>query len=197
MNVFAVVAAVLFSSTTAWAGAPEAQLVSAPANDADRRALIQAAQRAQVPINVEQIVSASSDHVTFVGTSIAGFEQVPATQFPEGTDVGFVYVDFPTAGIPAGYYRVRTHAAGEDVTVGTYPGTTEFISPEGKVVARLPSTIDTHSLEVPNPLPYPQTVVDASIDEAQAWRISVTLTIRFQCPNGSTVTIRIRVTIQG
>lgn len=189
LSVFAVVAAVLFTSgPAAWAGESQPSGV-------DAKALIDAAHAAKVPINVEEIVSATSKNVTFVGTSIAGFEQVPATEFPNGTDVAFAYVDFPAAGIPAGYYRLKTHAASDDITVGTYPGTTEFISLDGKVVARLPSSIDTHSLEVPNPLPFPRTVVETSIDEVQAWKITITVTVRVRCPNGSTVTVRVTVTI--
>ncbi|MCP3162138.1 hypothetical protein [Myxococcus qinghaiensis] len=191
LSVFAVVAAVLFTSgPAAWAGESQPSGV-------DAKALIDAAHAAKVPINVEEIVSATSKNVTFVGTSIAGFEQVPATEFPNGTDVAFAYVDFPAAGIPAGYYRLKTHAASDDVTVGAYPGTTEFISLDGKVVARLPSSIDTHSLEVPNPLPFPRTVVEASIDEVQAWKITITVSVTVRCPNGSTITVRVSVTIRG
>lgn len=191
MSVFAVLAAVLFSAGPAWAAETE----STASTDAERKALLEAANRAQVPINFEQIVTATSENVALVGTSIAGFEQIPATQFANGTNIAFVYLDLPASGIPAGYYRLRTTAARQDITVGNYPGTTEFISQDGKVVARLPSSIDTTSLQVPNPLPYPRTLVDATIEESDAKRLTLTLTIRVRCPNGSTVTIRVTVRI--
>ncbi|MCE9672776.1 hypothetical protein LY474_33720 [Myxococcus stipitatus] len=101
-------------------------------------------------LNKEQIVTSTSEKITFAGTSIAGFEQVPAARFAEGVDAAFVYVNAPELGIPEGHYRVNARANEEDIQVGKYPGTVGLIDKDGKEVVKLPANIETFSLTVPD-----------------------------------------------
>ncbi|WP_224371189.1 hypothetical protein [Hyalangium versicolor] len=157
--------------------------------------LAKAAESAGIPINREQTVTTTSNGVAFAGTSIAGFEQIPATQFPKGVDAGFIYLSSPESGIPAGYYRLRTTASDRDIRVGSYPGIVSLVNLEGKVVTVVPATIDTFSVSVPKPLPFERTLMDAQIaSEGQTLlRPYLTITIKIRCPNGSTITITIRI----
>lgn len=154
--------------------------------------LIQAAASAGIPINQGQIVTATSETITAAATSIAGFEQIPATRFPQGVNVGFVFLNAPSLGIPAGYYRLNATANAQDIRVGSYGGAVGFFSPSGAQVARLPATFETTSLSVPSPLPFPRTQVSLRIDTEQitgaAQRRSY-LVIIIHCPNGTTIVI--------
>jgi hypothetical protein len=64
--------------------------------------------------------------VSFAGTRIAGFEDVPATRLPEGADAGFIYLDAPASGIPTGFYRLNARA--EAPRLGSYDGSVGLIS---------------------------------------------------------------------
>jgi hypothetical protein len=179
LKVFALVAAVLFGSTPA-------EAAECPPCDW----LWEAANTARVSINREQTVTASAPGVSFAGTSVAGFEQVPATQLPRGADAGFIYLDAPTSGIPAGYYRLNARAANPQL--GTYEGTVSLISMEGKEVARVPATMETWSMEVPRPLPYAQTAMDVHVshDPSTGGEPSRIIIIIY-CPNGTIIIIRL------
>ncbi|QSQ19147.1 hypothetical protein JY651_27785 [Pyxidicoccus parkwayensis] len=196
LKVVGFVAAMLFASS-ALAGESRlgtylarADVQSAPAQQCSdpRSDLIAAADKAGVKLNVEEIVTASSKDVTFVGTSIEGFEQVPATDLPKGVDAGFVYLDAPASGIPAGFYRLNAHANKEDVQKGTYPGTVGFIGADGKEVARVAATMETSSLTVPNPLPYARTRLETRIGTQNPERQDIIIII-IHCPNGTTIII--------
>ncbi|MBZ4421503.1 hypothetical protein [Myxococcus sp. RHSTA-1-4] len=192
-------AAVLFASSPALAGETrlaaylprvEAQPAATAECSDPRTDLFKAAEAAGVPINHEQTVTATAEGITFAGTSIAGFEQVPATRFPEGVDVGFIYLDAPETGIPTGFYRLNAHANREDVRLGTYPGTVGLISGDGKEVARVPATMDTFSMEVPEALPFPRTLMDARIAvQNPRDTLDRIIIIVIQCPNGTTIVI--------
>lgn len=198
LKVVGLVAAMLFTPGSALAGDRLAAYLpradSKPAATAEctdpRTALFKAAEEAGVPLNHAQTVTASAEGVTFAGTSVAGFEQVPATRFPEGVDVGFVYLDAPRSGIPAGFYRLNAHANREDIQQGTYRGTVGLISGDGKEVARVPAQMDTWSMEVPSPLPFERTSLEARIQPRDfghpAERIII---IIIRCPNGTTIVI--------
>lgn len=199
LKVVGLVAAMLFAPGSALAGGrlatylprAEAQPAATAECTDPRTALFKAAEEAGVPLNHAQTVTASAEGVTFAGTSVAGFEQVPATRFPEGVDVGFVYLDAPRSGIPAGFYRLNAHANEEDIQKGTYRGTVGLISGEGKEVARVPAQMDTWSMEVPSPLPFERTSLEARIQPRDfghpaADRIII---IIIRCPNGTTIVI--------
>jgi hypothetical protein len=197
LKVFGFVAAMLFASS-AFAGEntrlgtylARADTQAAPAEQCTdpKSDLIAAADKAGVKLNVEQIVTASSEDVTFAGTSIQGFEQVPATDLPKGVDAGFVYLDAPATGIPAGFYRLNAHANKEDVRKGSYPGTVGFIGADGKEVARVAATMETSSLTVPNPLPYARTRLETRIGTQTPERQDIIIII-IHCPNGTTIII--------
>jgi hypothetical protein len=176
LKVFAAVATVL--------------LVSQPAVAAEcdtREALFKAAAEAGVKLNQEQTVTATAPGVSFAGTSIAGFEQVPATQLTKGADAGFIYLDAPETGIPTGYYRLNARA--EAPQLGTYEGTVGLISADGKEVARVPATMETWSMEVPSTLPYAQTRMSAQLDRDPMGEQPARIIIIIRCPNGTTIII--------
>ncbi|RKG92851.1 hypothetical protein [Corallococcus terminator] len=205
VQAFSLVAALVLTSTTAVAGErlaaylPRLDAPKAPTLECtDPRAqLHEAAKKAGVDINPEETVTVSKDGLTFAGSSIAGFEQVPASALPEGVDFGFTFLDAPQAGIPAGYYKLRARAAAEDIQVGEYRGEVDVIDASGKAVARLPATMQTSSVEVPKPLPFARTTVDAQFRQTnfiggrpdQLSRYHHTLIIIYHCPNGTTFII--------
>jgi len=180
LQVLAAVAAVLFVSQPAAAGECDT-----------RDALFRAAEESGVRLNYEQTVTASSEHVSFAGTSIAGFEQVSASQLRDGADAGFIYLDAPRSGIPAGFYRL--HAQAPEPRLGTHKGTVNLVSREGKVVAQVPASMETWSMEVPRPLPFERTLMDTHVRNEPSTgggseaRIKIIITIH--CPNGTTITI--------
>ncbi|CAM3163529.1 hypothetical protein G4177_02900 [Corallococcus sp. ZKHCc1 1396] len=205
VQAFSLVAALLLTSSTAIAGErlaaylPRLDAPKAPAQACtDPRAqLHEAAKQAGVDINPQETVVVSKDGMTFAGSSLAGFEHVPATALPDGADFGFVYLDAPQAGIPAGHYKLRARAAAEDIQVGEYRGEVDVIDASGKAVARLPATMQTSSVEVPNPLPFARTTVDAQFRQTNfiggrhdhPSRYHHTLILVFHCPNGTTIII--------
>ncbi|MCY1023641.1 hypothetical protein [Pyxidicoccus sp. MSG2] len=198
LKVVGFVAAMLFASSafagentrlgTYLARADIQQPASAPQCSDPKAQLIEAADKAGVKLNVEQIVTASSEDVNFVGTSIQGFEQVPATDLPKGVDAGFVYLDAPRSGIPAGFYRLNAHADEKDIQKGTYQGTVGLIGADGKEVTRLAATMETSSLSVPNPLPYARTRLETRIGTHNPERQDIIIII-IHCPNGTTIII--------
>jgi hypothetical protein len=153
--------------------------------------LAEAAKVAGVPINTEETVTLTSPDVNLAASSIQGFEQVPATDFPKGVDFGYIYLDAPRSGVPAGYYKLRAHANEKDVQVGEYGGTVDLIGADGKVASTLDATIDTSSLTVPDPLPYPRTKVDTSLTNQDPAQSIIIIHIWYRCPNGSWVHITI------
>lgn len=183
LKVFAFIAAVLFVAQPAVASECDT-----------REALFKAAAESGVKLNLEQTVTASSESITFAGSSIAGFEQIPATRLPRGVDAGFIYLNAPESGIPADFYRLHTQAPNPQK--GVHEGTVSLVSRSGKVVAQLPATLETWSMEVPRPLPYERTLMEAQLhnepassEGAMAARPRLTIIIR--CPNGTTIIIRI------
>lgn len=209
LQAVSVVAALLLTSGSAWAAdtrlaayLPSESAPAATSTCPDPKAqLAKAAESAGVQINPTETVSVSKDGLTFVGSSIAGFENVPATRLPAGTDFGFMYLDAPGSGIPAGYYRLNAQASAQDVRVGDYRGSVDLIDASGKTVARVPAAMQTVSMEVPNPLPFARTTVDASFrqtnliggypDRLTRWHH--TIIIIYHCPNGTTIIIFIDV----
>jgi hypothetical protein len=199
LKVVGFVAAMLFASSafagdntrlgTYLARADIQQPASAPQCSDPKSDLIAAADKAGVKLNVEQIVTASSEDVTFVGTSIEGFEQVPATDLPKGVDAGFVYLDAPKSGIPAGFYRLNAHADEKVIQKGTYQGTVGLIGADGKEVTRLAATMETSSLSVPNPLPYARTRLETRIGGQTTPDRQDIIIIIIHCPNGTTIII--------
>ncbi|MFP2911041.1 hypothetical protein ACLESD_39605 [Pyxidicoccus sp. 3LFB2] len=197
LKVVGFVAAMLFASSAFASGSRLAAYMpraDAPAPRAEqctdpREQLIKAAEEAGVKLNREEIVTASSKDVNFVGTSIEGFEQVPATDLPKGVDAGFVYLDAPATGIPAGFYRLNAHANEEDIQKGTYQGTVGLIGADGKEVARMPATMETSSLSVPNPLPYARTRMETRVGGIGSPDRHEIIIIVIHCPNGTTIVI--------
>jgi hypothetical protein len=149
--------------------------------------LAEAAKAAGVPINTEETVTLTSPDVNLAASSIQGFEQVPATDFAKGVDFGYIYLDAPRSGLPAGNYKLRAHAAAGDIQVGEYGGTVDLIGADGKVASTLDATIDTSSLTVPNPLPYARTKVGVSLNHQDPAQGIIVIHFWYLCPNGSWV----------
>ncbi len=184
LRIFACVATVLCLAQPALAG--ECDM---------KEALFNAARQAGVELNREQTVTASSPGVSIAGTSIAGFEQVPATELPAGVRAGFIYLDARESGIPAGFYQLKVQA--REPKEGTYEGTVSLISMEGKEVAILPASMETWSMDVPDPLPFEQTRMEIQRhidlgDKDGVGRRDYVIII-YHCPNGTTFVFIITV----
>ena len=83
---------------------------SATAQPPDRNQMIDAANQAGVAIYPDQMSSASNDEASVTAATLKGYEQVPPAHLAQGTDVGFIHLDAPRSGIPAGFYRLRASA---------------------------------------------------------------------------------------
>lgn len=150
--------------------------------------MIRAAEAAGVEIYPDRMVSASNDEATVTAATLQGYEQVPPAQLAEGTDVGFIHLDSPRSGIPAGFYRLHASADASEVRVGTFDVSVDLIDGSGKVVATVPGSAEASSLTVPSPLPFERTAVRASMasgptDEPQS------IIIIIICPNGVVIII--------
>ncbi|AKQ70528.1 hypothetical protein A176_007440 [Myxococcus hansupus] len=196
MKAVSSLAVVLLASGQAWAASPSFSSYLARANAAqatanscqDARAQLKtAADEAGYAINDRQTVSASAEGMTAVVSSIAGFEQVPASGFINGADMGFMYWDAQESEIPSGYYLLNVQANAEDIHVGEYGGTVRFMDLSGNIVASLPATIQTWSLDVPEDLPFPETTVSLMITRPPREFYRVVTTHSFRCPNGSVI----------
>ncbi|MCP3061202.1 hypothetical protein LXT21_20690 [Myxococcus sp. K38C18041901] len=75
--------------------------------------------------------------------------------------LGFVYLDAPQLGIPAGHSTLNARANDKDIRVGTYAGTVGLVGKDGQEVARVGASFETSSLTVPKPLPFARTQIDA------------------------------------
>jgi len=205
LHVFKLVTLVVslsFVSGASWAQAPRRPAAEARASAPAAAAcpdpadvLAGAARAAGVSLNLEQLATATTEGALLVGTSIAGFEQVPATRFPQGVDVGFVYLDVPASDIPVGYYRVNVTADAKDVRVGTYPGVARFIGLDGSEVASVEVSIETSTLSVPAPLPFPRTLFEIRAGYERGGltgNFKQKKMLTYFCPNGSVIHIPIR-----
>jgi len=158
--------------------------------------LASSAEAARISINTEETATLTAPGVTLATSSIKGFEQVPATDFAKGADVGYLYLDAKGSGLPAGNYLLRAHADEKAIQVGDYDGTVDLVDADGKVVRTLKADISTSSLSVPDPLPFPRTRVSTSVDNGAgggggAQQRIIIIHIWYHCPNGSWVHVTI------
>ncbi|MBN8226757.1 hypothetical protein JYK02_04460 [Corallococcus macrosporus] len=137
--------AALLLSGSAFAAEPRSTTATATACTDSKSKLLEAAKAQGLALNAEQIGTLSSDTGDIVATSIAGFENVPDTEYAKGVDVAFVYIDSADAGVPAGYYRVNVRADPKDMQVGKYKAVASLIDASGKEVAQRATRIETFS----------------------------------------------------
>ncbi|MGE6762393.1 hypothetical protein ACQKGO_30565 [Corallococcus interemptor] len=135
--------AALLLTTPALAGAPSSASASAAACTQLKEELVKHAQEQGINLNQEQISTLASDEATIAATNIAGFENIPDTEYAKGVDVAFVYIDSPEAGVPAGHYRVNVQANPEDIKVGRYTATATLFDKDGKEVAKRATRVET------------------------------------------------------
>lgn len=121
--------------------------------------LVTAAAEAGVPIYPEELMVMVHGENTFAVAPVKGFENAPAGALSGGSDMAFAYIDFPGSTIPTGNYTLRPKAPEDSIHPGEYEGTLDLVSTAGDVVASLPLKMNTFSMTVPNPLPYPRTVI--------------------------------------
>jgi hypothetical protein len=153
--------------------------------DAIKQQVIDAAAKDGNLLQTDEMLTLSSNGITLAGGSIVGFEQVPSTALAGGVDFGYTYIDGPQSGVPTGIYKLRAHANAQDITVGDYPGTVDYIDSTGKVVTTVAATVESSSLTVPNPLPFPHTTISASYMVSRGhW---VTTIYIWCCPNGEII----------
>jgi hypothetical protein len=172
----------LMAALALFAGSATAQTCT------DRDAMIEAAQAAGVAIYPDQMVSASNDAASVTAATIRGYEQVPPAALARGTDVGFIHLDAPKSGIPAGFYRLHASADPADVRVGKFDVNVDLVDGSGKVVATVPGSADASSLTVPSPLPFARTAIRASVP---SWNTNEpqSIIIIIICPNGVIIII--------
>lgn len=154
----------------------------------DRDDMVRAAEDAGVAIYPDRMSSAASDGASVTAATIKGYEQVPPADLAKGTDIGFIHLDAPRSGIPAGFYRLHASADSSAVRVGRFAASVDLVDGSGKVVATVPATADASSLTVPDPLPFERTAVRTSIssgDEHEAQSIIIIII----CPNGVVIII--------
>lgn len=186
--VLVLAASFAFLSGSAWA--------QDSCNEELRAKLADAAKEAGVDVNTDDILTSVGEGLTVATATITGYEGVPGSALPGGVDAGFIYLDAEGSGIPAGFYSLRASANRGDLRVGEFPGTVDLVDADDKTVARLPATINAFSLSVPEPLPFPRTIITQDVQRtdgagggdsltAKARRWTITITIR--CPNGTTI----------
>lgn len=154
----------------------------------DRDQMIRAADEAGVSIYPDRMASASTDGASVTAATIQGYEQVPPAALARGTDVGFIHLDAPRSGIPAGFYRLHASADPSAVRVGTFEASVDLIDGSGRVVATLPASAEASSLTVPDPLPFERTAVRTSITSGPT-NEPQSIIIIIICPNGVVIII--------
>lgn len=154
----------------------------------DREEMVQAAEKAGVSIYPDQMSSAASDGASVTAATIKGYEQVPPADLAKGTDIGFIHLDAPKSGIPAGFYRLHASADSSEVRVGKFAASVDLVDGSGKVVATVPATADASSLAVPDPLPFERTAVRTSISSGAEYEPQ-SIIIIIICPNGVIIII--------
>lgn len=124
-----------------------------------RTQLLTAAAQASIPLHTQELMVLTHGAKSFAVAPIQGFENIPATALASGVDMAYAYINFPGSSVPAGSYKLRGRAPSGSIRAGEYDGTLELIDSYGNVAASLPMTINTFSTTVPNPLPYPRTML--------------------------------------
>ncbi len=152
-----------------------------------------AAAQAGRAIEANQIAVLNNSDLTIAAAPIQGYEQSPATALAGGVDYGFIYLNAPSTGIPAGYYTLRATAQAGSIQVGQYGANVDLIGADGSVAATLAGTVQTSSLQVPNPLPYPQTQVSMAMRRILPTR-TYWVDVVYFCPNGSIIVITFVIT---
>lgn len=155
--------------------------------------LIQAAQAAGVSINTTEMVELFRDGVELISAPIQGLETVPATELPDGVDVGFIHLDAPGTGIPAGHYTVRARSGAGGVTLGENDVTVDFVDGAGNVVASQQAVADVWSETVPSDPPYANTVAGTALGMPNPPVYQRTIRIWYFCPNGWIILIEIEL----
>lgn len=154
----------------------------------DPEQMIRAAEAAGVSIYPDQMASASNDEAAVTAATLRGYEQVPPAHLGKGTDVGFIHLDAPRSGIPAGFYRLRASADPSVVRVGKFDVNVDLVDGSGKVVATVPGSAEASSLTVPSPLPFERTAVRTSISSGPTNQPQ-SIIIIIICPNGVIIII--------
>lgn len=148
-------------------------------------AFVEAARAANVEVRPDEIVSITSGTDTLVTAPVVSWEQMPSTSLNRGVDVAFLYSSATSGRFPPGYYTVRAFA---DVTkVGRIDGTFELIDRQGNVAAKVPATMEIHSLGIPQGTARRSFATITEETDAQGLRIRITI---YCCSNGTcTITI--------
>lgn len=154
----------------------------------DRDSMLKAAEESGVSIYPDQMASAAGDGASVTAATIQGYEQVPPANIAKGTDVGFIHLDAPGSGIPAGFYTLRASANPDDVRVGRFEASVDLVDGGGRVVGTLPAIAEASTLEVPSVLPFERTAVETSITSGNTEQ-QRTIIIIIRCPNGLVIII--------
>lgn len=182
MKIKGFLVSVLVATLAFFAGSAAAQTCTDPDQ------MVRAAEAAGVSIYPDRMASASNSEASVTAATLRGYEQVPPAQLAEGTDVGFIHLDAPRSGIPAGFYRLHASADPAAVTVGTFDVKVDLVDGSGKVVATVPGRAEASSLTVPDPLPFERTAVRTSMTSGPT-NEPQSIIIIIICPNGVIIII--------
>ncbi len=147
----------------------------------------EAAEEAGVSIDTEGILIASrhstssSLGMSVVAAGIEGFQDIPATELPNGVDFGFLFFDGVSPDLPSDFYTLRVTAL-EPVGLGEIDGLVEFINPQGDVTFQVVITIEVDSLVIGA---FEVTKIEIRIEFLPSGKIKITLD--YICSNGYSV----------
>jgi hypothetical protein len=145
--------------------------------------LERASEAAGIDIQVDQRTTVSSPDAQVLVAPARYLERVPATQLPQGVNVGFGYIESRRENIPHGYYTFRAIA---DVTgPGMTEGRMQLIDSQGRVAAEVPATVEVYTMQPPDPLPFQATDVTlVPVRPTGGRRCNYGSEICYCCPNG-------------
>lgn len=129
--------------------------------------LEQAAHQMSLKI-ADNLITLRRGRSFLAAASIAGLEKIDPVRYSDGVDVAINYIkDLPQQQIPNGIYLIRTDVKVQQT--GLIKGAVHVVSPQQKVVARLPAIYNIFSLKTPSENPNGVEVAGnigaASIDE--------------------------------
>jgi hypothetical protein len=160
-------------------------------DDAFRYALDKAARQRRIDVNTNQLVTSLRRDSTVAVAPLRAFDVTPATALTAGADAVLAYIDLPHPNLPPDFYTIHVRANVTDV--GELDGTAEFVDRRGHVPHRVKARVNVHHLSVPDPLPFPHTLInlESRIADPDEFRPepqhSVIVLIR--CPNGLTIVL--------
>lgn len=160
--------------------------------------LHQAAEALNVAVRAEARVLYAQSGATMIATPAANLETIPATNYPQGVDLGTVYLDLAHPlgtrdaarhRIPPGTYRARAISP-EVREPGKLEGHVQLVDAAGHVAAELPANFDVRSLRVPPEARNQRTLISVTTKPTP---LETVVMFCWTCPNGVVCCVFFRV----